>query len=258
MSDKQEGVEEERVHAITDQTYPVGIFQSKASLARCVTSSLAAPRGAFVSAEEFRRISPDYILLNAMKGLQENEKNAKLETQRERQRGEKSEKIMMEMKKTIIKMENQQANMSKELLAGKKNQIEISATVINLTKKCANLTKKCEDGKQIQSKMAEKIVNLTKDCEEGKQIQRKMSENMSEMRNKQVELEDLICDMRKDNGNIWAQHSSGNRAFGRRVSDVVQSAGERKARERELLSQKERTARGPLREKARKAREVTR
>jgi hemerythrin-like domain-containing protein len=143
-------------------------------------------------------------------------------------------------------------------LAGKKNQIEISATVIKLTKKC-------EDGKQIQSKMAEKIVkqeqaisNLTKDCEEGKQIQRKMSENMSEMRNKQVELEDLICDMRKDNGNIWAQHSSGNRAFGRRVSDVVQSAGERKARERELLSQKERTARGPLREKARKAREVTR
>jgi hypothetical protein len=39
----------------------------------------------------------------------------------------------------------------------------------------------------------------------------------------------MICLILKEGK--WAQHSRGNRAFGREVSDVVQSAMERKARE---------------------------
>ena len=76
------------------------------------------------------------------------------------------------------------------------------------------------EGKNKQNEMSDTISKLTKECEEGKQIQIKMSEKISKqektiskMQKTQEGLEDMICLIRKEGK--WAQHSRGNRAFGR-------------------------------------------
>mmetsp|Transcript_24164 Transcript_24164/g.52619 ORF Transcript_24164/g.52619 Transcript_24164/m.52619 type:complete len:234 (+) Transcript_24164:1227-1928(+) len=232
MSDKLED-ETEHVHAVTIEKFPRKRFGGSPVPLLCVETSSGHNRrainGVVCSAEDIRNMDPEH-------GKQMNSFHEMLK---------RNEKVMMDQ---VATMETLRTQCEKERQERKEAQKQI-----------VTLQKKCNEGELAISRLGALFEKERQDLQ--KQVT-EMSTNISKLTDYTTELEDMIYTMNEDN--IWAQHSagSGSRAFGRRVSEVVQSAKERKAareiRERDLLMrQKVRTVR-ELGKRLRKARELPR
>jgi len=215
--------QEKRVLAVIDQRFAVRNFPASASQVTCVVrgdNCNTSEDGLLCSPQQYWDINPDY-----RKQMELVEQLWGRKAKHQEEEWERKAKVQEERweRKAKLQEEAQDRRMVALERRTKEALLERENEISKLTETCSKLLRECEVRKQ-----------------------------------KQEELEDMIYTMNKDN--IWAQHSIGNRAFGRRVSEVVQSAEERKAaRERELLRQTERTKRELaklLNKKSKKAREL--